>query len=414
MGLTISIHSCPRRLSIEGVPGDDQEAVPSLARGRRIRLRRFHGLKAREPIKVSEPQTPPPLRPRFQKTIAGAGIVEARLENIPIGAAVPGVVWEVNVKVKDRVKKGDQLFKIDDRDIRAELAVREANLASAIASFKRLEAAPQVGDIATAEAAVEEARAKVNDTEAASARTERLYNRQMGTASDYDKDRFAFQSAKASLSKAMADLNRIKITWEADKLVAKAAVAMADSQLQSTKIQLDRLIVRALADGEILQVNVRPGQYAVSLFNQALVVIGDSNRLHVRVDIDENDVPLFNPKSKAIARLRGRPGISFELTPFKIEPYIIPKKSLTGDNSERVDTRVLQVVYALPENRPIPLYIGQQMDAYIEAVEPEGVSLDTDYNDSGPFEKGKAPADSHNSDEKTGKTLDPGLDRPKS
>ncbi len=354
---------------------------------------------AREPIKVSEPLTPPPTQSKYRKFIAGAGIVEARLENIPIGAAVPGVVWEVNVKVKDRVKKGDQLFKIDDRDIKAELAVREANLASAIASYRRLEAAPQVGDIATAEAAVEEARARVNDTEAASARTERLYQRQMGTASDYDKDRFAFQAAKASLSKAVADLNRVKITWDADKAVSKAAVAMADSQLQSTKIQLDRLTVRALADGEVLQVNVRPGQYAVSMFNQALIVLGDSKRLHVRVDIDENDVPLFNAKSRAIATLKGRPSVSFEDLPvFKVEPYIIPKRSLTGDNSERVDTRVLQVVYVLPENTPVPLYIGQQMDVYIEAVEPEGVSLDTDLRRQNPFEKKskdaeKAPAD---------------------
>jgi HlyD family secretion protein len=352
----------------------------------------FTVVKAQNVPKPAEPRTSPPLRPKFLKTIAGAGIVEARLENIPVGSPVPGVVWEVYVKVKDKVKKGDSLFKIDDRDLQAELAVRDASLASAIAQYKRLEAAPQTGDIPSFEAAVEESRAKMNDMEAAAGRTERLYTRQMGTASDYDKDRFAFQAAKANLSKAIADLNRVKITWDADKEVAKAAIAMADSQLKSTKIQLERLIVRALADGEILQVNVRPGQFAAALWNQALVVIGDSNRLHVRVDIDENDVPLFDPKAKAICRLRGRPGVSFNLTPFKIEPYIIPKKSLTGDNSERVDTRVLQVVYSLPEKREIPIYIGQQMDAFIEKTEPEGVKLDTDYDDAGPIEEKQGSA----------------------
>jgi HlyD family secretion protein len=340
-----------------------------------------------KPLEVAEQQEKPPSQAKYRKFIAGAGIVEARLENIPVGSPVPGVVWELYVKVKDRVKKGDPLFKIDDRDLRAELAVREANLASAIASYRRLEAAPQVGDVASAEAAIEEARAKLNDTEAASARTERLYQRQMGTASDYDKDRFAFQASKANLSKGLADLNRIKVTWEADKQVAKAAVAMADSQLQSTKIQLDRLIVRALADGEILQVNVRPGQFAAALWNQALVVIGDSNRLHVRVDIDENDVPLFDPKAPAIVTLKGRPSVHFDdLAVFKVEPYIIPKRSLTGDNSERVDTRVLQVVYVLPEKTSVPLYVGQQMDAFIKAVEPEGVSLDTDLSRRNPFD----------------------------
>ncbi len=331
----------------------------------------------RKETAAAKPLATPPLKPKYVKTIAGAGIVEARLENIPVGSPVPGVVWEVYVKVKDKVKKGDPLFKIDDRDLQAELSVREANLASAIAQYQRIVVAPQTGDIASSEAAVEEARAKTNDMEAAAGRTERLYNRQMGTASDYDKDRFAFQAAKANLSRMIADLNRIKITWDADKEVSKAAVAMADSQLKSTKIQLERLVVRALADGEILQVNVRPGQFAAALWNQALVVIGDSNRLHVRVDIDENDVPFFDPKAKAVCTLRGRPLVKFELTPFKIEPYIIPKKSLTGDNSERVDVRVLQVVYSLPEDRKMPIYIGQQMDAFIEKP---------DYNNAGPFE----------------------------
>ena len=215
----------------------------------------------------------------------------------------------------------------------------------------------------------------------------------MGTASDYDKDRYAFQAAKANLAKAVADLNRIKITWEADKTVSKAAVAMADSQLESTKIQLERLTVRALSDGEILQVNVRPGQFAAALWNQALVVIGDINRLHVRVDIDENDVPLFKADSQAVARLRGRPGVSFPIKLYKIEPYIIPKKSLTGDNAERVDTRVLQVVYALPDNPKVPLYVGQQMDVFIERVDDPNLPLDTNYDDPGPFETRPDSAD---------------------
>ncbi len=296
------------------------------------------------------------------------------------------MVWEVYVKVKDRVKKGDPLFRIDDRDLKAELEVREASLSSALASLRRIEAAPQVGDVPSAEAAVEEARAHANDMEAASARTERLYNRQMGTASDYDKDRFAFAVAKAQLSKAIADLNRIKLTWEADKAVTRASVTMADSQVKSTKIMLERLVVRAQTDGEVLQVNVRPGQFAGLVWKEPLIVLGDSARLHVRVDIDENDVPLFDPKARGIATLKGRPAVKFEnLSVFKVEPYIIPKKSLTGDTTERVDTRVLQVVYALPDDRNIPLYIGQQMDVYIEATTPEGLNLDTDLRRITPF-----------------------------
>jgi HlyD family secretion protein len=46
----------------------------------------------------------------------------------------------------------------------------------------------------------------------------------------------------------------------------------------------------------------------------------------------------------------------------------VPKKSLTGDNTERVDTRVLQVIYAL-ETKNRPIYVGQQMDVFVDAAE---------------------------------------------
>ena len=99
----------------------------------------------------------------------------------------------------------------------------------------------------------------------------------------------------------------------------------------------------------------------------------------MRVDIDEQDLPYFLASAQAVATLKGRPQVRFPLTYFDTEPYVIPKQSLTGSNTERVDTRVLQVLYALPEKTDIPLYIGQQMDIYIEAAKPPGgVVLDAD------------------------------------
>ena len=47
------------------------------------------------------------------------------------------------------------------------------------------------------------------------------------------------------------------------------------------------------------------------------------------------------PGAKATATLRGDPQAKFELNYKRVEPYVVPKKSLTGDITERVDTRVL-------------------------------------------------------------------------
>jgi hypothetical protein len=75
---------------------------------------------------------------------------------------------------------------------------------------------------------------------------------------------------------------------------------------------------------------------------------------------------MFAPHAPAFATLKGRTDVRFALEYVKVEPYVIPKRSLTGDNNERVDTRVLQVIYALPDDRPVQVYVGQQMDVYLQ------------------------------------------------
>jgi multidrug resistance efflux pump len=249
--------------------------------------------------------------------------------------------------------------------------------------------APRPEDVPVAEAAVDEAQARLASAEITAKRSYSLYERNAGPASDYDRDRFLAAEARATVMRLGSDLKRLKAgTWEEDLLVARASVMQAEAQVKSIEMDIERLTVRALTDGEILQVNVRPGQFAAVVWKEPLIVMGETNQLNVRVDIDEQDLPLFKRGAPAVATLKGRPGVRFPLTRVvKVEPYVIPKKNLTGDNSERVDTRVLQVVYALPDERPIPVYVGQQMDVYLEAAPPPpGVNLDADPSAKKPFE----------------------------
>ena len=74
---------------------------------------------------------------------------------------------------------------------------------------------------------------------------------------------------------------------------------------------------------------------------------------------------------KLFANIKGRQNPKFPLTFVRIEPYVIPKKSLTGDNTERVDTRALQVLYALPDHPPAKVYVGQQMEVFLSADDAE-------------------------------------------
>jgi multidrug resistance efflux pump len=364
-------------------------------------------VQARQPLPPSQPVITPPVRPTSKmKVIAGAGLVEAMKENIPIGVNIPGVVYQIFVKKGDHVKSGAPLFRIDDRELKAQLEVRQAELSSAKAQLHRLEHAPRAEDVPPSEALVEEARARMNDAEAIMARTERLYERQMIAASDFDKDRFAFHAAKATYAKVKADLKRLLAgSWKEDIEVARAALLLAQSQVDNIQTNLERCTVRALADGQILQLNIRLGQFAALAWREPMVVLGDVNHLHVRVDIDENDLPYFRREAPAVATLKGRPHVRFPLKFVYVEPYVIPKQSLTGYNSERVDTRVLQAIYALPDDRKSDVFVGQQMDVYVKAADiAEEFSFDVGPNANIPFETETESAHSYSESSSGAKT----------
>lgn len=96
------------------------------------------------------------------------------------------------------------------------------------------------------------------------------------------------------------------------------------------------------------------------------MVLGDVSALHVRVDIDEHEAWRVCPGAEAVARVRGNANLRATARFVRFEPLIVPKQSLTGASTERVDTRVLQVVYRI-ESSDVPLFVGQQMDVFIEA-----------------------------------------------
>ena len=105
----------------------------------------YHVQQRSQPAPLTAPPATPPRAP-FEQVVAAAGVVEAETENIAIGAALPGLVLEVYVpssKVGQRVQAGTPLFRIDDRHLKAQFAVAEAQLTSAQAALARLEQQPR-------------------------------------------------------------------------------------------------------------------------------------------------------------------------------------------------------------------------------------------------------------------------------
>ncbi len=332
-----------------------------------------HVLQAdRERPPLSPPAAPP--RSPFGNSIAASGIIEPQSENISIGSPFSGVIQEVFItadKVGSTVRQGDPLFRIDDRHLQAQLAVEQARLATPQAQLQRLNSLPRPEEVKPAEYRVEAAEARL---QLATDSFERALKLRQNSALPEAEIVAAIQEkefAVAELARAKSELALLRAgAWEPDRQIVHADLLAIEARIKQIQTEIDRSLVRAPLDSVVLQVNIRPGEFVGTPAGNDLLVLGDMGHPHVRVDVDENDIPRFSPGTPAYALVRGNTNQKLKLEFVRVEPYVIPKQSLTGRNSERVDTRVLQVIYAI-RSAESGVYVGQQVDVFIEAPPPK-------------------------------------------
>lgn len=333
---------------------------------------------ATKPVhKPTVPPSPPP-ESTSANTVAAVGLVEPASENIELSCSISGLVTELYVKAGDQVKKGQHLFTVDDRDVAAQLRVKRAALALARARFEKLEQAPRTEEIPPAAAKVEEAKAELADAEVQVKLINSVSDRRAVREEDVKRRELNYEAAKARLEQAEKDLALLKAgTWKPDLEIARAEVEQAAAEVRQLETDLARLTMVAPVDGTILQNKVRLGQYAqCGPLAEPLMIFGGGSDLHVRADVDESDAWRVRSGADAVAYLRGNSQVSFPLEFVRFEPYVIPKKSLTGDATERVDTRVLEVIYRFrdPEAK---VFDGQQLDIYIANAKAVSGTADT-------------------------------------
>jgi HlyD family secretion protein len=298
-------------------------------------------------------------------------LIEASTENVKVGSPTGGLVIKVFVKVGDYVKRGQPLWQIDNGPKRAELARYEAGVQSAEGTLDKLRQGTRPEEIAKQEMQInqtasqlEDARQQLKLRESASTEDSRAVS-----IDELNQSRNTVKQREAALAYQERHLEELKAnTWAPDIRVQEAEVARAKAQLAQIRLDLDRCTVRSPLDGQVLQVKIHAGEYApAEQTDDALMMVGNNDLLSVRVDVDEQDAWRVQSNQAATAYPRGRSDVTIPLTFARFEPYVTPKKSLTGSSTERVDTRVLQVIYTFTQPQDCRLYVGQQMDVFISA-----------------------------------------------
>lgn len=285
-----------------------------------------------------------PAEAPFASSIFGPGIVEASTQNISIGTPVSGIVTDVYVKWGDRVKSGAPLFKVDTRDLGAQLIPAKAKVDEA------------QSQLLSANANVTQAKETLAKAENHLAIGKDLSPGVSITAEDLANRNFDVEIAKAALQSAQAQVGQIQ-----------AQITSATAQVRQIEDEIKIRTVRAPVSGSVLQLQIFSGEYAQSgATSTPLMVVGNDTVLYVRVEIDQSDAWRFHPGAQAFAYVRGNANLKTSLDYVRTDPEVVPQTLLTGDATQRTDTRVLQVIYRF-DHSSLATYVGQLMDVFIQA-----------------------------------------------
>ena len=260
----------------------------------------------------------PVWHPPFASFVAGTGIVEAASTNISVGSPVSGIVEKLYVKPGSLVRRGEPLFKLDDRKLRARLPLLESEVAAAESEMKKFRDIFEID--------------------------EKLYRQTPGIISqkDYEISRDNYLHATDLWKKAKANLK-----------VLREEIAL--------------YTVISPIRGRVLQCRMREGAYMQASGGTPPLLILGSRDFRLRVEVDEYEAWRIKAGAKAVAFVRGHPDMKLALEYLYTEPLIVPKSAIQGRPAERTDTRVLQIIYRF-EHPDFSIYPGQTLDVFIETA----------------------------------------------
>ena len=324
-------------------------------------------------ISLMKPPTPPiPFAPAlspYEHAIAGSGMVEAASEDVSISVPFSEIVEEVFVNSGDVVEEGAPLFQMDTQNFNNQLEEARRDHEVAYTNYQKQLDLPRPEDVPILEDIVKQAEMSYQDKIAQFEVVKKVTIPKAVSADEYNKRKYAEEIAKYRLDETKSRLALLQAgAWVADLAIYRAELKRSKARIELIETQIERSTIRAPFAGMVLQVNVHPGELAqeTNLSPIPLMLFGNVDPLHIRVDIDEEDVWRVIEGAQGTAFVRGNSEIHVPLKFFHLKPYLVPKRYLTGDNDERVDTRVLQITYSF-EREDLPIYPGQIMDVFLEA-----------------------------------------------
>jgi ABC exporter DevB family membrane fusion protein len=299
--------------------------------------------------------------------VAGNGIVEPRDREIKVDGESPGRIAAVRVKEGEHVEPAAILVELSNGTERARVDAARAQLDSAKAELARTVKGMRKEDVEAIVADTASIAAKAQLSQTSLQRVQSLQKTGASTLDELDRaarqaesDAKALESAEAKRKAALSG------SRAEDILAARANVAARKAALDEAEVALTRTQIRAPIGGEVLQVKVRAGEYYAPGGADPLVILGDTSVLRARIDVDERDVDRVRVGAKAFVTANAFSGRRVPARVVEVGKRMGRKNLRTDDPTERIDTKILEVVAELDERDG--LLPGLRVVGYISAA----------------------------------------------
>ncbi len=299
--------------------------------------------------------------------VAGPGTVEPVSESIKVGSEITGKLQSVLVDEGATVKKGQVLAILVNDDYHAAVLAARATLADRQANLEKIINGARRQERDEAQAAVRETETNANNAAAEMARRQRLYEKGVVSREETENYENQYKMAKARYDEALQHFKLIDAEARPEDVqMARAAVQLAQADLDQNEAKYEKTFIRSPLDGVILRRHHRGGEIVVSSANNPdpVFTLGDCHVLRVRVDVDESDVAQLRLGERAYVTARTFGDRKFWGRVVQIGEQLGKKNVQTDEPTEHVDKKILETLVQLDSGHELP--VGLRVDGYIE------------------------------------------------
>jgi HlyD family secretion protein len=223
-------------------------------------------------------------RRNITEIVNASGKIFPEIE-VKVSPDISGEITELNVQEGDTVKKGQVLARIY-ADI---YNIQRSQAASGVAQ-SQAQVSNTVAQVSNSQAAIEALKAQMEQSQRTFDMQQQLFNDKVISRNEFNVADANLRTTKANYNAALQNIRAGQATIQSSKASAQSAQA----SLQKAQKDLGRTVIVAPSNGVISLLSVKKGEkVAGNSFNVGteMMRIADMNKIEVRVDVGENDIP---------------------------------------------------------------------------------------------------------------------------